>query len=86
MITPPNGYLKAVEALCKEHNVLFICDEIQCGLGRAGSDLFHLREGVRPDMVVLGKALSGGVFMYCLLCISLAETRRNVCTLWRPGR
>ncbi|PVH83616.1 ornithine aminotransferase [Cadophora sp. DSE1049] len=62
MITPPKGYLKAVESLCKEHNVLFICDEIQCGLGRAGSDLFHLREGVRPDMVVLGKALSGGMY------------------------
>jgi acetylornithine/succinyldiaminopimelate/putrescine aminotransferase len=41
--------------------VLFIVDEVQCGLGRAGANLCHLRDGVRPDLVVLGKALAGGM-------------------------
>ncbi|POS75666.1 hypothetical protein DHEL01_v205935, partial [Diaporthe helianthi] len=61
VIVPPSGYLKAVEALCKKHNILFIADEVQCGLGRAGANLAHQREGVRPDLVVIAKALAGGV-------------------------
>ncbi|KAN0096071.1 PLP-dependent transferase [Hyaloscypha variabilis] len=50
----------AAAALCKQHNVLFIVDEVQCGLGRAGANLSHLKENARPDVVVLGKALAGG--------------------------
>lgn len=61
IVAPPKGYLKEVAALCKGHNVLFIVDEVQCGLGRAGANLCHLRDGVRPDLVVLGKALAGGM-------------------------
>jgi ornithine--oxo-acid transaminase len=60
IITPPKGYLKEVAALCKEYNVLFICDEVQAGLGRAGANLAHQMEDVRPDLVILGKALAGG--------------------------
>lgn len=62
VVIPPDGYLKAVAQLCKENNVLFICDEIQAGLGRAGKLFAHYYEGVRPDMVIVGKALSGGFY------------------------
>lgn len=58
---PPDGYLKAVAELCTKHNVLFIVDEVQTGLGRCGTPLCHHHEpGVKPDMVCLGKALTGG--------------------------
>jgi len=66
IVAPPNGYLQQVAVLCRAHNVLFVCDEVQSGLGRAGANLCHLREGVRPDLVVLGKALAGGANEYCL--------------------
>lgn len=59
---PPAGYLKGIEALCRKHNVLFVCDEIQAGLGRTGSFFCFQHEGVRPDMVIVGKALSGGYY------------------------
>ncbi|PLB35686.1 L-ornithine aminotransferase [Aspergillus candidus] len=59
--TPPKGYLTAVQDLCRKHNVLFLCDEVQTGFGRTGFDLAYQREsGVKPDMVALGKALTGG--------------------------
>jgi ornithine--oxo-acid transaminase len=59
---PSDGYLKKVRELCTKHNVLFIADEIQTGLGRTGRRLCVDHENVRPDIVVLGKALSGGVY------------------------
>ncbi|KAM5348242.1 hypothetical protein ACJ41O_008066 [Fusarium nematophilum] len=60
---PPKGYLKAVQDLCKQHNILFICDEIQSGYGRTGKDLaYQHAEGVQPDMVTLGKAVAGGFY------------------------
>ncbi|KAE8229361.1 hypothetical protein CF326_g5669 [Tilletia indica] len=63
IVVPPHGYLAQVQALCKKHNVLFICDEIQTGLGRTGAMLAcSHEEGVRPDIITLGKALSGGVY------------------------
>jgi len=58
---PSDGYLAEVSRLCKEYNVLFIADEVQTGLGRTGKMLCSEHSGVRPDMVVLGKALSGGM-------------------------
>jgi len=58
---PDEGYLKACYDLCKAHNVLFIADEVQTGIGRTGRMLCCDHEGVRPDIVILGKALSGGV-------------------------
>ena len=61
VIVPDEGYLKKCHALCKAHNVLFIADEIQTGIGRTGRMLCCDHEGVRPDIVILGKALSGGV-------------------------
>ena len=61
IITPDDGYLKKVRELCTKYKVLFIADEIQSGLGRAGDLLAHYHEEVRPDIIVLGKALSAGV-------------------------
>ncbi len=61
VVIPDDGYLKAVRALCTEYNVLFIADEIQTGLCRTGKMLACDHEGVRPDILILGKALSGGV-------------------------
>lgn len=58
---PDEGYLKQCHTLCKTYNVLFIADEIQTGIGRTGRILCCDHEGVRPDIVILGKALSGGV-------------------------
>ena len=61
VFVPDEGYLKKSYDLCKKHNVLFIADEIQTGIGRTGKRLACDHEGVRPDILILGKALSGGV-------------------------
>ena len=58
---PDEGYLSACYDLCKKHNVLFIADEVQTGIARTGRLLCCDHEGVRPDIVILGKAISGGV-------------------------
>lgn len=77
---PPAGYLKAAEALCKQHNVLFIADEIQCGLGRAGKLFAFEYDNVRPDAVVIGKALSGGFYP-----VSAVLSSREILGVFKPG-
>ncbi|CAN7946172.1 unnamed protein product, partial [Ixodes hexagonus] len=62
VVVPSEGYLKGVRKLCTQHNVLWIADEIQTGLGRTGKRLCVHHDDVRPDIVTLGKALSGGVY------------------------
>lgn len=65
---PEDGYLKKASELCKKYNVLFIADEVQTGLARTGKMLACDHEGVRPDILVLGKALSGGIYpVSCVL-------------------
>ncbi|MDY6801721.1 MAG: ornithine--oxo-acid transaminase [Bacteroidota bacterium] len=59
---PEDGYLKKVAELCKKYNVLFIADEVQTGIARTGKLLACDHEGVKPDILILGKAISGGVF------------------------
>ena len=59
---PPKGYLKACYEITKKNNVLFIADEIQTGLGRTGRLFCHQHEGIRPEIVIIGKALGGGVY------------------------
>ena len=61
VVVPDEGYLRTCRALCREHNVLFIADEIQTGIGRTGKLLACDYEEVHPDILILGKALSGGV-------------------------
>ena len=62
VIVPPDGFLPGLRQMCDDQQVLLICDEIQSGLGRTGHFFAHTREGVRADAVVVGKALSGGLY------------------------
>lgn len=80
VVVPPAGYLKAVADLCRKHNVLFIADEIQTGLGRTGKLFACDHEGVRPDVMILGKALGGGVYP-----VSAVLASREILGLFRPG-
>ncbi len=80
IIIPPDGFLKRAEAICRKHNVLFITDEIQSGLGRTGKFFAHQWEGVRPDMVIIGKALSGGYYP-----ISAVLADQEVLGVFKPG-
>jgi len=67
VVVPDDDYLSRVHALCKKHNVLLICDEIQTGIGRTGRMLCSEWSGIKPDLVTLGKAISGG--MYPVSCV-----------------
>jgi len=80
VVIPPEGYLKAVSEICQKNNVLFIADEIQSGLGRTGKLLACDHENVRPDLVILGKALSGGFYP-----VSAVLGDEKVLGLIRPG-
>ncbi|HON51804.1 MAG TPA: ornithine--oxo-acid transaminase, partial [Bacteroidales bacterium] len=77
---PDSGFLKKSYELCKKHNVLFIADEVQTGLARTGKMLACDHEGVRPDILILGKALSGGVFP---VSCALADDEIMLCI--KPG-
>lgn len=80
IIMPPKGYLKAVEAICRKHQVLFICDEIQTGLARTGKLFAYEWEDVTPDMLILGKALGGGV-----MPISAVVANNDILGVLNPG-
>ena len=80
IILPPEGYLKAAKELCRKHNVLLIADEIQTGLGRTGKLLACDHDNLRPDGLILGKALGGGI-----LPVSLFLGRRGLMEVFRPG-
>ena len=77
---PKDGYLKAAADLCKKHNVLLMMDEIQTGIARTGKMLASDHEGVRPDLLILGKALSGGV-----LPISVVLADDEIMLVIKPG-
>ncbi|MCW3078367.1 MAG: ornithine aminotransferase [Bacteroidetes bacterium] len=80
VVVPDEGYLKGVRALCTKYNVLFIADEIQTGLARTGKMLACDHEGVKPDILILGKALSGGV-----LPVSAVLANNEIMLTIKPG-
>ena len=80
VIVPDNNYLKGVRALCTKYNVLFIADEVQTGLGRTGKMLACDHEGVKPDILILGKALSGGT-----IPVSAVLANNEVMLTIKPG-
>ncbi|MBI1364192.1 MAG: ornithine--oxo-acid transaminase [Proteobacteria bacterium] len=80
IVVPPAGWLKKAAELCKKHNVLLILDEIQSGLGRTGKMFAFEHEGIRPDGLILGKALGGGV-----MPVSAFVARKDIMDLFNPG-
>ncbi|MFJ2989133.1 ornithine--oxo-acid transaminase [Collimonas sp. NPDC087041] len=80
IIVPPEGYLAKCREICDRHNVLLICDEVQTGLGRTGRLLASDHDGVKPDGLILGKALGGG-----LLPVSAFLAREDLMAVFTPG-
>jgi ornithine--oxo-acid transaminase len=80
IVVPPEGYLKEVKEICKKNNVLLIFDEIQCGLGRTGKMFAWEWENAKPDGIVLGKALGGGVYP-----VSIFASSKEVLGVFNPG-
>ncbi len=80
IILPPKGYLKRCFEICRQNNVLFMVDEIQSGLGRTGQLFAYMHEGVSPDLVIIGKALSGGYYP-----ISAVLASDAVLGVFKPG-
>ena len=80
IIVPPEGYLTEALRICRKHNVLMVVDEVQTGLGRTGKVLAVHHEGIKPDAIILGKALGGG-----LIPVSAFAAREEVMGVFRPG-
>jgi ornithine--oxo-acid transaminase len=80
IIIPPAGFLKEAEKICRDNNVLLIVDEIQSGLGRTGKLFAHQHEGVKPDAIIVGKALSGGFYP-----VSAVLAKKEVLGVFNPG-
>ncbi|MGO4524664.1 ornithine--oxo-acid transaminase [Microvirga sp. 2MCAF35] len=80
IVVPPEGYLKDLRAICDRHNVLLILDEVQSGLGRTGRWFAHQHESIKPDGLILGKALGGGVYP-----VSAFVGTHDVMDVFNPG-
>lgn len=80
VIVPPEGFLKKAYDICRKNNVLFIADEIQSGLGRSGKMFAFEYENIRPDVVIIGKALSGGCYP-----VSAVLSDKEVLGVFNPG-
>lgn len=80
VVIPPRGYLKQTAEICKYHNVLLVADEIQSGLGRTGKLFAFQHENVHPDMVIIGKALSGGMYP-----VSAVVASKEILGVFQPG-
>ena len=80
IVVPPEGYLRELRALCDRHKILLILDEVQSGLGRTGRWFAHQHEEIRPDGLMLGKALGGGVYP-----VSAFVATRELMSVFNPG-
>jgi ornithine--oxo-acid transaminase len=80
ILMPPDGYLEKTRALCDKHNIVLVLDEIQTGLGRTGKLFAYQYENMKPDMLVLGKALGGGV-----IPVSMVVGSKEVLGVFKPG-
>lgn len=80
VLIPPSGFVRGLRELCTDHHVLMVADEVQSGLGRTGTTTACEREGVQPDLYILGKALGGGV-----VPVSAVTGRRDVLEVLTPG-
>ncbi len=80
VIVPPEGYMKKVYDICRKNNVLLIADEIQSGLGRSGKLFAYEYDGIKPDMVTIGKALSGGFYP-----VSAVLSDKEILGVFKPG-
>ncbi|KAG9617789.1 putative L-ornithine aminotransferase Car2, partial [Aureobasidium melanogenum] len=80
IVVPDEDYLRKVRELCDKHNVLMICDEIQTGIARTGKMLCHEWSGIKPDLVLLGKAISGGMYP-----VSAVLGKKEVMLTVEPG-
>jgi ornithine--oxo-acid transaminase len=80
IVMPPKGFLKEAAEICKSNNVLLMCDEIQSGLGRTGKLFAYMHEGIRPDVLIVGKALAGGFYP-----VSAVLSSKEILGVFRPG-
>ena len=80
IVIPPAGFLKEAAAICRQNRVLLIADEIQSGLGRTGKLFAYMHEGIRPDVIIVGKALSGGFYP-----VSAVLASKEVLGVFHPG-
>jgi ornithine--oxo-acid transaminase len=80
IVIPPAGFLKEAAAICQQNRVLLIADEIQSGLGRTGKLFAYMHEGIRPDVIIVGKALSGGFYP-----VSAVLASKEVLGVFHPG-
>ncbi len=80
VVVPPKGFLKKSFEICKKNNVLFVADEIQSGLGRSGKLFAFQYEDIRPDVVIVGKALSGGCYP-----VSAVLSNKEILGVFNPG-
>lgn len=80
IVVPPDGFLAELRDVCSERNALLIVDEIQSGLGRTGRMFAHEHDGIRPDVMLLGKALSGGLYP-----VSVVVADAEIMDVFQPG-
>ncbi|MGD0790825.1 MAG: ornithine--oxo-acid transaminase [Terriglobales bacterium] len=80
IVIPPPGFLKQAADICRQNRVLLMVDEIQSGLGRTGKLFAHMHEGIRPDVVIVGKALSGGFYP-----VSAVLSSWDIMRVFKPG-
>ena len=81
VFVPDEGYLKKTYELCKKHNVLYIADEVQTGIARTGKMLACEHEGIKPDILILGKAISGGIYP-----VSAVLSNNDIMMVIKPGQ